>query len=550
MTALQPSSQYNPQSNNYLSSPILFEKVSTLQKTVRAAKFLGEIEKLNFKAEFNLSSLSGANGFALNGQALNENSGLSVTCAGDINGDGISDLLIGAPRASPEGRDQAGQCYIVFGNKNAWKSPLSLSDLNGVNGFAINGAAAGDNSGWSVASAGDINGDGVSDFAIGANRASPGGIYEAGSTYLIFGSKQKWNSIIELSNLNGKNGFVLNGENTLDWSGLSVASAGDINDDGISDLIIGAPAASANGMAQAGKSYVIFGNKNVWNSTINLSNLNGMNGFIIFGESSDNFLGESVAGDGDINNDGIDDLIIGAPDIATSYVIFGSRTRWWSSPFELSNLNGKNGFVLHGTNYEDEENDGTGSSVAFAGDVNVDGIDDILIGAPNSFVGSNSSVGKSYIVYGSSYPWNCSIELSGLNGTNGFILNGEFSGDSCGSSVAGTGDINGDGIDDIIIGAASASPYGESRAGKSYAVFGSHHHRISPMELSQLDGNNGFALYGYQAFDWSATSVAGRVDINADGINDLIIGAPGTAPYNVKDAGTTYVVFGRKSKTS
>ena len=125
----------------------------------------------------------------------------SVSGAGDINGDGIADLVVGAPGASTK----AGNTYVIFGSNAGWSSPISLSSLNGLNGFVLNGENAGDVSGYSVSGAGDINGDGISDLIVGALDFDSG----AGKAYVIYGSKGSWSSPISLSSLNGVNGFSI-----------------------------------------------------------------------------------------------------------------------------------------------------------------------------------------------------------------------------------------------------------------------------------------------------------------------------------------------------
>src|SRR6476469_6635404 len=111
-----------------------------------------------FGPTFNLSDRNGSNGFALNGIAERDNSGESVSSAGDVNGDGFDDLIIGAASAAPNGINAAGQSYVVFGSNSGFGASFNLSTLDGSNGFAINGIAEGDFSGFSVSSAGDING--------------------------------------------------------------------------------------------------------------------------------------------------------------------------------------------------------------------------------------------------------------------------------------------------------------------------------------------------------------------------------------------------------
>src|SRR4028119_1254690 len=128
-----------------------------------------------FGPTFNLSDLNGSNGFAINGIGANDWSGSSVSRAGDVNGDGIDDLIIGANSADPNGIYAAGQSYVVFGSNSGFGAGLDLSELNGSNGFAINGIGAYDLSGLSVSSAGDVNGDGFDDLIIGAFRADPTG---------------------------------------------------------------------------------------------------------------------------------------------------------------------------------------------------------------------------------------------------------------------------------------------------------------------------------------------------------------------------------------
>jgi hypothetical protein len=458
---------------------------------------------------FNLSDLNGSNGFTLNGNA-SDSSGNSVSNAGDINGDNIDDLIIGAPGA--------GKSYVVFGSTNGFNTSLNLSDLNGSNGFTINGSSS-DSSGTSVSNAGDINNDGIGDLIIGASGAALG----AGQSYVVFGSRNSFNANLGLSLLDGSNGFVINGINgrnsdgISDSSGTSVSNAGDINGDNIDDLIIGAPSAVSGG----GQSYVVFGSSSAFSASLNLSDLNGSNGFAINGNSTDSS-GNSVSSAGDVNRDGIGDLIIGAQGTGKSYVVFGSTTAF-SANFDLSSLNGSNGFVINGN-----ANDFFGASVSNAGDVNNDDIDDLIIGAYNAASGA----GQSYVVFGSSSGFSESLNLSDLNGSNGFVINGINGNDVSGYSVSAAGDVNDDDIADLIIGA----PFALAGAGQSYVVFGSSNGFSESLDLSNLDSSQGFAINGINATDSSATSVSAAGDINNDGADDLLVGAPG--------AGQTYVIFG------
>ncbi|WP_308189132.1 hypothetical protein [Nostoc mirabile] len=491
---------------------------------------------------FNLSNLNGTNGFAINGINPNDRSG-NVSSAGDINGDGLDDLIIGADGGDPNG-GSSGQTYVVFGSKESFAAQFYLSTLNGTSGFAINGINPNDLSGNSVSSAGDINGDGLDDLIIGADGASPNGI-TSGQTYVVFGSKESFAAQFNLSTLNGTNGFAINGINQYDSLGNSVSSAGDINGDGIDDVIIGAPFASPNG-SSSGQTYVVFGSKESFAAAqFNLSTLDGTNGFAINGINQDNSLGNSVSSAGDINGDGVDDLIIGAPfadpnDFSgQSYVVFGSKGGF-GVQFNLSTLNGTSGFAINGINPEDR----LGYSVSSAGDINGDGIDDLIIGAPFADPNGDNS-GQTYVVFGSNESFAAQFNLSTLNGTNGFIINGINKGDGLlGGSVSSAGDINGDGIDDLIIGTNGADPNGDN-SGQSYVVFGSKEGFGAQLNLSTLNGTNGFAINGINPDDRSG-NVSSAGDINGDGIDDLIIGAPFADP-NDNISGQSYVVFGNRA---
>jgi Ca2+-binding RTX toxin-like protein len=499
-----------------------------------------------------LSQLSGSGGaepgFVINGIDPDDNSGRSVASAGDVNGDGFDDIIVGAWGGDPGGDIYAGETYVVFGKAGSFNSTLDLSSLDGTNGFRLDGVGLNDLSGCSVASAGDVNGDGFDDILIGAYGASPGFIGVAGESYIVFGKAGGFGASLDLSTLDGNNGFRLDGIDPNDRSGRSVASAGDINGDGFDDILIGAYFADPGGDNDAGETYVVFGKAGGFGASLALSALDGANGFRLDGIDPGDFSGRSVASAGDFNGDGFDDIMVGAPrakttigDEGVTYIVFGAAGGFAAS-LSLGNLDGTNGFRLDGVDADDL----SASSVASAGDINGDGFDDILIGAFIADPGGNGNAGETYVVFGRPGGFGVSLDLSALDGTNGFRLDGIDAYDFSGASVASAGDVNGDGFDDILIGAYFADPDGAIYAGETYVVFGKASGFGGSLSLSALDGDNGFRLEGIDAYDYSGRSVASAGDINGDGFDDLLIGAFGGDPGGDTDAGETYVVLGRK----
>ena len=488
-----------------------------------------------------LSSLNGNNGFTLNGIQANDWSGASLSSAGDMNNDGYDDIIIGAYGATRDGKYRVGETYVVFGKENGYSASLDLSSLNGTNGFKIEGIGDVDYSSQSVSNAGDINGDGFDDIIIGAYLGDADAT-DAGESYVVFGKASGYSASFDLSSLNGSNGFRIDGIDAGDESGFFVSSAGDMNNDGYDDLIIGAPQADPNSNSNAGESYVVFGKANGYSASFDLSSLNGSNGFKLNGIDTGDKSGSQVSSIGDVNGDGYDDIIIGAYSAdnknGESYVVFG-KANGYATSFNLSSLNGTNGFKLTGISDGDNW---SAHSINNAGDINGDGYNDIIMGSYLDDA-SKQNNGQTYVIFGKGNGWLASMSVSSLNGSNGFVIDGMDAGDNSGYLVSSAGDFNGDGFDDIIMGAWNADPDGRTDAGESYIIFGKATGYTKSFDLSAINGQNGIRIDGVDAFDRaSVVSLAG--DVNDDGFDDIIIGAAEADPNGKSSAGESYVVFG------
>lgn len=465
----------------------------------------------------------GTGGFRVDGLDVLDSIGYAVSNAGDVNGDGFDDVILGAPYAGTGGvYGTSGTSYVVFGKPDS--ASVDLDNL-GERGFLITGIGDADGFGFSVSGAGDVNGDGLADLIIGAPEAGP-----AGESFVVFGKTD--GADVDLSDLGtdqDPKGFRIAGANGGDQSGSSVSGAGDVNGDGLADIIIGAAGASPGGNSFAGASFVVFGKAD--NSQVDLAEMGtglGPGGFRINGIDPFDASGQSVAGAGDVNADGFDDVIIGASraggQAGESYVVFGKAD---NTTVDLVNL-GTGGFRINGA----DAFDSSGRSVSGAGDVNGDGRADLIIGAP----GVNDG-GASYVVFGKASSAN--VELSDL-GNGGFRIDG-FAFIQAGTSVSGAGDVNGDGLDDVLVGAPFADPDGRDYAGATYVVFGKAD--SANLDLANL-GSGGFRISGKDAGDRFGSSVSGGGDVNRDGQPDLVIGAPGAEISGVEFAGESYIVFG------
>jgi len=481
-------------------------------------------------AVFDLALLDGKNGFYIPGLKPGDFTGRSVAIAGDLDGDGYDDLVLGVDGADPHANDSAGEAYILFGAASRPKE-VDISSVDGDNCFRIQGAAPNDHIGLAVASAGDMNGDGFDDVVV--LSATHGGV-GGGSAFVIFGKNHTYDSSLEPSSLDGHTGFAIVGGSNAPWAGVVAASA-DINHDGFSDLIIGAHLDIA-GQSPGGSVYVVFGHAGAFDASTPVASLNGSNGFRIDGVGYGAALGVSVASAGDVNGDGIEDIAMVADVDQKAYVVFGHSGGFGAS-FDLGTLDGSNGFRISGDASSPIE------TITSIGDINGDGRPDLLIGEPQ-YPAPGTSSGAAYILFGKAGGYAADISLAGLDGTNGFRIDGLGTSDTLGTKVSPAGDFNGDGLADFIVSAPSADPGGRQNAGSTYVVFGRAGGYLPVLDLATLDGANGFRIDGLNAEDHSGSAIAGGGDINGDGFDDIIITAPNLYANFMVNAGGAYVIYG------
>lgn len=396
--------------------------------------------------------------------------GYSVGTAGDVNGDGYADVIVGA-HGYYNGQDDEGRVYVYHG---------SASGLSTNPDWFVEGNQIVAELGYSVGTAGDVNGDGYSDVIVGARRYTNGEQYEGGA-FVYHGSE---------TGLSTTPDWTAEGDEENAWFGISVGTAGDVNGDGYSDVIVGA-SHEINSQVYESQVYVYHG------SETGLSSIADWTEDI---DQDDAHFGDSVGTAGDVNGDGFSDVIVGAPlydngqtDEGGVFVYYGSETGLPSDPDWSAESNQADAFF--------------GLSVGTAGDVNNDGYAEVIVGA-SYYTNGETGEGRAYVFHGSN---------SGLSTTANWTAESNQSEAHFGTSVWTAGDVNNDGYSDVLVGAPR---YNNNRndEGRAYLYTGSATGLSTTVDWF-TDSNVSFAYYGH--------SVGTAGDVNGNGYSDVIVGAYG-----------------------
>ncbi|GJM10158.1 MAG: hypothetical protein DHS20C11_24340 [Lysobacteraceae bacterium] len=453
-------------------------------------------------------------GFRILGAEASGSIGFIVSGAGDVNGDGYDDVLVSANKPFEDGA-----AFVVFGKPDS--DDVYLESLES-GGFHIEGFGQLHWSGSTMAGVGDVNGDGLDDVLIGSPFADPAGIENAGRAFLVFGKQDS--AAVDLTSL-AFNGFRVEGTRENDLLSTSVSGVGDFNNDGLDDFVLGAHTSWVDDMDYAGRVYVVFGKSD--KDPVLVPSLD-FQGIEFTGAETDDTIGYSTSGAGDVNGDGYPDIALGAPfgrslgAAGRTYVLYGGPDR---SGLDLRNLEEDDGFVVEGELVLGL----LGRDVSGAGDINADGRSDVIAGAANSNRVDQDRPGKTHVIMRTASKAIDVVTITGIS-----------NGDNSGRGVGGVGDIDGDGFFDFGIGAIEASNHVE-KAGEIYLINGRE--GLESQDLAMP--SDPFTTYiGDEPFDQVGRSVSNAGDVNGDGITDFIVGVPNAHHGSSPNVGLAYVVYG------
>ena len=500
----------------------------------------------NSSNNINLADLDGSNGFLIVGEDAGEQFGISVSDAGDVNGDGFDDIIVGASIAG-----NSGAAYVIFGKASGFSLVEDINAVatgDGTSGFQLLGENNGDQAGIAVSGAGDVNGDGFADVIVGAQTAT-GTASNTGAAYIVFGAASFTNAYALSALSSNGDGFTIDGTVANEGFGASVAAAGDIDGDGFDDVIIGAPGNSS----QAGRAYILYGS-GALGSDVSAAAL----GTEINGIDSQDDAGYRVDGVGDINDDGRDDVLITArhadglvnsgANNGEAYVLFG-QDGGLSATVTLGDLqsgDGSLGFTITSSVAGVQ----LGSSAGGIGDINGDGFADFAVSATLDSPDGITNAGSVFVIYGSGNSFAATLDVQALDsgdGSTGFRLKGSEIAGGIGVEISGAGDVNGDGFDDMLIDNRYSEPVGGTNTGGVYLVFGGNDNFGSDFTLAAMNGDEGVVLYGVDDNDQVGRALSSAGDLNGDGFDDILIGAQDAdgLTNTATNTGEAYVVFGR-----
>lgn len=441
------------------------------------------------------------------GEADFDNVGYSISPAGDVNGDGYDDILFGS--LNDYNLDGQGHVFLILGRNTGWAPdmPVASADASFVGVVEHDTAVR-------VAGGHDVNGDQLDDFFIGAPYAA--GPY--GKVYLVLGRTQGWAMFTSLATADAS--WV--GEGASDFAGSHIATAEDVNGDGFDDLVVGVNGNDESGQG-AGQVYLVFGQDSGWESDVSL----GLADASFLGEYAGDDAGITVAGLGDVNGDGLGDVLIGAPfnnemdyHAGQIYLVLG-KTSGWAMDVSLAEADAS----FLGETYSEWAGYDT---VSAAGDVNGDGLADFLIGVPNNDE-AVSSAGQAYLVLGKAQGWTTDTPLGGVDGS--FL--GQYPSDGLGGSIHTAGDIDGDGYNEILAVAAN-DPTGLARI---FVLMGQA--AGWAMDTPITTAGTWFVEEGPD----ETHRCMGAGDVNGDGYDDLIFAAPQNSQMGYY-SGKVYLAFG------